>query len=203
MSLHDGMHGDHIHHHEEHQDHLQHTTPSPDHHTPFSADMNIQYHDHHTTSHAMDMMKMYFHGGYNEVILFDFWRISSIGGLIGSMIGCFLLGILYEGLKFFREFLISYELRKSSYTHVSPTPVDVNDDTTVTSNNGNNSDSIHTTEQAVSSSTPSPARRNNQVKIIQTSLLSRGHLIQTLLQFIQVISNFGIGIMCSCVALES
>ena len=53
--------------------------------------------------------------------------------------------------------------RKSSYTHVSPTPVDVNDDTTVTSNNGNNSDSIHTTEQAVSSSTPSPARRNNQV----------------------------------------
>ena len=54
---------------------------------------------------------MYFHGGYNEVILFDFWRISSIGGLIGSMIGCFLLGILYEGLKFFREFLISYELR--------------------------------------------------------------------------------------------
>merc|ERR1719449_527465 len=129
---------------------------------------------------------MYFHGGYHEVILFDFWRISSIGGLIGSMIGCFLLGILYEGLKFFREFLISYELRKSSYTHVSPTPVDVNDDTTVTSNNGNNSDSIHTTEQEVSSSTPSPARRNNQVKIIQTSLLSRGHLTQTLLQFIQV-----------------
>ena len=52
MSLHDGMHGDHIHHHEAHQDHLQHTTPSPDHHTPFSADMNIQYHDHHTTSHG-------------------------------------------------------------------------------------------------------------------------------------------------------
>lgn len=31
---------------------------------------------------AMDhMMKMYFHGGYTEVILFDFWRISSIGKL--------------------------------------------------------------------------------------------------------------------------
>lgn len=59
----------------------------------------------------MDMMKMYFHGGYNEVILFDFWRISTLGGLIGSMIGCFILGILYEGLKFLREFLIGRELR--------------------------------------------------------------------------------------------
>ena len=59
----------------------------------------------------MDMMKMYFHGGYNEVILFDFWRISTLGGLIGSMIGCFILGILYEGLKFLREFLIGRDLR--------------------------------------------------------------------------------------------
>ena len=57
------------------------------------------------------MMMMYFHGGYNETILFDFWRISTLGGLIGSMIGCFLLGILYEGLKFFREFLFSHEMR--------------------------------------------------------------------------------------------
>ena len=60
---------------------------------------------------GMDMMKMYFHGGYNEVILFDFWRISTLGGLIASMVGCFILGILYEGLKFLREFLIGRELR--------------------------------------------------------------------------------------------
>ena len=58
-----------------------------------------------------DMMKMYFHGGYNEVILFSFWRISTVGGLIGSMIGCFLLGVLYEGLKFFREFMLRQEYR--------------------------------------------------------------------------------------------
>lgn len=55
-------------------------------------------------SPAMDhMMMMYFHGGYNEVILFDIWRISTVGGLIGSMIGCFLLGILYEAIKSYRE----------------------------------------------------------------------------------------------------
>merc|ERR1712228_656784 len=90
------------------------------------------------------MMKMYFHGGYHEVILFDFWRISSIGGLIGSMIGCFILGVLYEGLKFLREFLISRDLRASSYTGVSSNPVD----------------------------------------------LSRGHIIQTALQFLQVVLSY-------------
>merc|ERR1712083_258718 len=46
---------------------------------------------------------MYFHGGYSEVILFDFWRISTLAGLVGSMIGCFLMGILYEGIKSSRE----------------------------------------------------------------------------------------------------
>ena len=56
-------------------------------------------------------MMMYFHGGYNEVILFDFWRISSLGGLIGSMVGCFVLGVLYEGFKFLREYLMNNELR--------------------------------------------------------------------------------------------
>merc|ERR1711974_278741 len=63
-------------------------------------------HNQHGLHDGMDMMKMYFHGGYTEVILFDFWRISTLGGLIGSMIGCFILGLLYEGLKFLREFLI-------------------------------------------------------------------------------------------------
>ena len=31
--------------------------------------------------HAM-MMAMTFHGGCNEVILFDFWKISTVGGLV-------------------------------------------------------------------------------------------------------------------------
>lgn len=51
------------------------------------------------------MMSMFFHGGYDEVILFDIWRINSAGGLIGSMIICFLMGILYEGLKFLSGYL--------------------------------------------------------------------------------------------------
>jgi len=132
--------------------------------------------------HGMDMMKMYFHGGYNEVILFDFWRISTLGGLIGSMIGCFILGILYEGLKFLREFLIGRELRTTSYTNVSSNPVDISDE-------GADTASVHSTEQAI---TRSAERRagEDRVKIIQTSILSRGHLLQTLLQFVQIVLSY-------------
>ena len=32
--------------------------------------------------HGMMMMAMTFHGGCNEVILFDFWKISTVGGLV-------------------------------------------------------------------------------------------------------------------------
>ena len=86
---------------------------------------NMQSHDHgaHVSSSGMPgmdhMMKMYFHGGYNEVILFDFWRINSLGGLIGSMIGCFLLGVLYEGIKFCRESWMRGAFQKDKYNRVS------------------------------------------------------------------------------------
>jgi hypothetical protein len=66
--------------------------------------------DHDDMGHMGSMsghsMMMYFHGGYEEVILFDFWRINTVGGLIGSMIGCFLLAMSYEGLKFLREIIL-------------------------------------------------------------------------------------------------
>ena len=104
-----------------------------------------------------------------------------VTGLIGSMIGCFLLGVLYEGLKYLREFLINYELRRSNYTNVDPTPVDISDQHVEAVGD----DSIERPASRRSSSSSS-VRRNNQVTVIQTSLLSRAHLIQTLLQFIQV-----------------
>ena len=36
-----------------------------------------------SSPHAM-MMAMSFHGGCNEVILFDFWKISTVGGLVSD-----------------------------------------------------------------------------------------------------------------------
>ncbi|CAJ0594084.1 unnamed protein product [Cylicocyclus nassatus] len=55
--------------------------------------------------HEGHMMKMWFHGGWNEVILFDFWRIDSLSGLILSFIAIFIMGAMYEGIKWFRVFL--------------------------------------------------------------------------------------------------
>ena len=70
--------------------------------------MNSQFHHHLAesagTSHTM--MQMYFHGGCDEVILFDWWRISTYGGLVASMFACIVLAILYEVLKVYREHVI-------------------------------------------------------------------------------------------------
>ena len=52
------------------------------------------------------MMQMFFHGGCDEVILFDWWRISTYGGLVASMFACVVLAILYEMLKVYREHVI-------------------------------------------------------------------------------------------------
>ena len=73
------------------------------------------------TAHSMGMgmdggMAMYFHGGYTETILFSFWKIDSVGGLVGSMVGCFLLAVIYEGLKFYREHLFRQNFRPAAST---------------------------------------------------------------------------------------
>ncbi|XP_073994403.1 high affinity copper uptake protein 1-like isoform X2 [Rhodnius prolixus] len=75
--------------------------------------ISVDHMDHEAHSGQMNQvdhsghmgMQMYFHFGLNEIILFSFWEISTIEGLIGSMVGIFILALLYEGLKYFREFL--------------------------------------------------------------------------------------------------
>ncbi|XP_047361271.1 high affinity copper uptake protein 1 isoform X2 [Vespa velutina] len=54
---------------------------------------------------GMHGMSMAFHGGYCETVLFESWKITSIGGLVGSMIGIIIMATLYEGLKYYREYL--------------------------------------------------------------------------------------------------
>lgn len=47
---------------------------------------------------------MYFYADYTAVVLFEQWDIKSVGAMVGSCIGIFLMAILYEGLKYFRYF---------------------------------------------------------------------------------------------------
>jgi copper transporter 1 len=64
-----------------------------------------QHGNHHGGSNSAGShdMKMFFHGGYDEVVLFDLWRISSISGLVLSCLFLFVAAVLYEGLKVFRD----------------------------------------------------------------------------------------------------
>ncbi|CAJ0946589.1 unnamed protein product, partial [Mesorhabditis belari] len=51
------------------------------------------------------MMKMWFHGGYEEVILFECWRVNSISGMLVSCAIILTMGIAYEALKWGRVHL--------------------------------------------------------------------------------------------------
>ncbi|OXA57678.1 High affinity copper uptake protein 1 [Folsomia candida] len=62
--------------------------------------------DHHNM-----MMHMFFHGGVKETILFEWWKITDVGGLIGSMIAIFFLAFFYEALKFYREHLYRHSFK--------------------------------------------------------------------------------------------
>ncbi|XP_031626339.1 high affinity copper uptake protein 1 isoform X2 [Contarinia nasturtii] len=56
----------------------------------------------HDMGHMMDMT---FHFGYTEEILFKQWSIDSTMGLILSVILIAAMAALYEGLKYYREYL--------------------------------------------------------------------------------------------------
>lgn len=60
-----------------------------------------------------------FHGGYNETILFSQWKTESVEGLIGSMVFIFIMAALYEGLKYYREFLFWKTYNALQYRAVS------------------------------------------------------------------------------------
>ncbi|XP_066999158.2 high affinity copper uptake protein 1 isoform X2 [Anabrus simplex] len=71
------------------------------------------------TMRGHSMMIMTFHTGYCENVLFDSWKVTTVGGLIGSMIGIFILATLYEGLKYYREYLFWKTYNSLQYRSVS------------------------------------------------------------------------------------
>ncbi|XP_064086428.1 high affinity copper uptake protein 1-like isoform X1 [Macrobrachium nipponense] len=105
-------------------DHSNHGTMDPMDHSdhgdmdmpmPKMGGMHGMHHMGCSGNDSMGGMSMSFHFGYDEVILFDWWSISDVGGLIGSMIGIFALATLYEGLKYWREDLMRKAIAKQQY----------------------------------------------------------------------------------------
>lgn len=75
--------------------------------------------------------QMAFHGGFCETVLFEAWKISSLGGLIGSVIGIVIMAALYEGLKYYREYLFWKTYNALQYRSVSMPQEKSNDDTRI------------------------------------------------------------------------
>ncbi|XP_044592505.1 high affinity copper uptake protein 1-like isoform X2 [Cotesia glomerata] len=73
---------------------------------------------------------MFFHFGVKEsAILFSGWKTNDWQGVLGSCIGIFILGVIYEGLKSYRESMflkLSYFYRnQKSRSKIILSPVHV------------------------------------------------------------------------------
>jgi len=67
----------------------------------------------------MDPVQMFFHFGFGDTILFEFWKPMEAGTLIASMVVIFLISFLYEALKFYREHLYRKSFRTIQYNTVT------------------------------------------------------------------------------------
>uniref|UniRef100_A0A8D8GN07 Copper transport protein n=1 Tax=Culex pipiens TaxID=7175 RepID=A0A8D8GN07_CULPI len=100
-------------------------------------------HGHGAASGGMEgmvhhMMSMAFHGGYNETILFEQWKIDSLAGLLWSMLLIFAMAALYEGLKYYREHLFWRTYNALQYRPVTVTEKSPRNGNVVSSNNNGN-----------------------------------------------------------------
>jgi len=163
----DHDHSMHNHDHHEHMMPASSSEPSVDH-------TAHNHHDHgapeqspveHMVHH---MMSMAFHGGYKETILIEPWSIDSMGGLLASMLVIFIMAVLYEGLKYYREHLFWKSYNALQYRAVSlPEKNVVNDD---------NSRVVHMVGEVIHKQPP--------------SMCSVMHFYQSFLHLIQVTLSF-------------
>ncbi|GIY14717.1 high affinity copper uptake protein 1 [Caerostris extrusa] len=111
-----------------HDAHHMHLSPSESQHAghniqadqiPGDTSSLSHVHSTHMSGGGDHNMPMYFHFGLETTILFKEWTTSSTESLIGSVIGIIILAMLYEGLKFFREFLFKKYFTSLEYSSVS------------------------------------------------------------------------------------
>lgn len=55
--------------------------------------------------HMMEMMQMTFYASTNVTLLFDFWKTTNAGQLVGSCVAVFVIALLFEALRAYREVL--------------------------------------------------------------------------------------------------
>ncbi|VDI32649.1 solute carrier family 31 (copper transporter), member 1 [Mytilus galloprovincialis] len=125
-------------------------------------------------------MMMYFHTGTCEYVLFKEALVSTAGEMVGACIVIFILALIYEGLKVFREHLLRKALTPnyqseatiSKYTHTS-TDTMVIDPQSAKSNGYECSGNIYHTKE-----------------IARQQIISSSHFIQTILHVVQVFISY-------------
>ncbi|CAL2048985.1 unnamed protein product [Caenorhabditis brenneri] len=82
----------------------------------------------HCKSHDEEhSMNKWFHFGFKEVVLFDFWKIEDTTGLIITCFLWFTAGIVYELLKWYRVYITLHKKWKRKESFHLPTIVTVTD----------------------------------------------------------------------------
>lgn len=163
------------HHHHDHDHHMMHggntSTSTVDHsmhnHNPAGTGTDMGSMDHGNMA-GMDMpgMKMYFHDGVNEYVLFKECETKSTEALVGACFAVFAVAVLYEGLKYFRESLLQRSLIQTQsvarYLDGKQTP---------------------------SSSHEQMVVQGGNVSMLNR-MLSGGHFVQTFLHMLQVFISY-------------
>ncbi|XP_037029264.1 high affinity copper uptake protein 1 isoform X2 [Bradysia coprophila] len=151
----------------DHSGHAGHSMDHSGHLMQSNTDAPMINHSNHGHG-SMDGMSMAFHFGCTETILIEQWSIDSVGGLLGSMVAIILMGALYEGLKYYREYLFWKTYNSLQYRAVSvPDKPVVNEDT---------SRVVHMVGEVIHKQPP--------------TMLSAMHAYQTLLHILQVTVSF-------------
>ncbi|KAL7304151.1 hypothetical protein TKK_0003603 [Trichogramma kaykai] len=140
------------------------------------------------SSGHMHGMSMAFHGGYCETILFEGWKISSLGGLIGSIIGIVIMAALYEGLKYYREYLFWKTYNSLQYRSVAGPPSEKSVGPGSGSNVANGSNGSATA--AVLEDNRLARMLGEVVHRQPPTMLSWMHAFQTSLHIVQIILSY-------------
>lgn len=131
------------------------------------------------------MMSMAFHGGYNETILFEQWKIDSLSGLLWSMLLIFIMAALYEGLKYYREYLFW-----KTYNALQYRPVTVTEKSSGNGTVGNNNESAPNGGGSGDDGSRVVHMVGEVIHKQPPTMLSAMHLFQTFLHILQVTLSF-------------
>lgn len=111
-------------------------------------------------------MSMSFHFGTDEVILFDAWKVTTVGGMVGSCFAVLVLGVVFEMLKAFRSYLLRREDGNGHGRRQNVNGIEVDG--------------------------PDGKVRVISRRSIVSHICDRGHLVQTLLHMLQFLLGYSL-----------